>query len=153
MLPFLEACDPSMLIIRLLQAWPVLQVIAESIPSRFQYGVDTRLKQITETLSLWSLVENWIYFSLNLNKMWRAERILLSVLLNLKWQMRIEFLPRRRPARSSWGRRFRNKMFWQLSWGHGRVLSFQFQISNGDPSSILISGTFTGFADHGIPFL
>ena len=56
--------------------------------------------------------------------------------------MRIEFLARRRPARSSWGRRSRNKMFWQLSWGHGRVLSFQFQISNGDPSSILISGTF-----------
>ena len=58
-----------------------------------------------------------------------------------KWQMRIEFLARRRPARSSWGRRSQNKMFWQLSWGHGRVLSSQFQISNGDPSSILISGT------------
>ena len=86
-------------------------------------------------------MENWIYFSLNLNKTWRAEPILLSVLLNLKWQMRIEFLERRRPARSSWDRRSQNKMFWQLSWGHGRVLSSQFQTSRGDPSSILISGT------------
>ena len=34
-------------------------------------------------------------------------------------------------------------MFWQLSQGHGRVLSFQFQTSNGDLSSILISGTLT----------
>ena len=74
--------------------------------------------------------------------MWRAEPILLSVLPNQKWQMRIEFLARRRPARSSWGRRSRNKMFWQLSRGRGRALSFQFRISNGDPSSILISGTF-----------
>ena len=56
------------------------------------------------------------------------------------WQMRINFWARRRPARSSWGRRF-NKMFWQLSRGQGRALSFQLQISNGDPSSILISGT------------
>ena len=74
--------------------------------------------------------------------MWRAEPILLSVLPNQKWQMRIEFLARRRPARSSWGRRSRNKTFWQLSRGRGRALSFQFRISNGDPSSILISGTF-----------
>ena len=56
--------------------------------------------------------------------------------------MRNEFLARRRPARSSWGRRSRNKMFWQLSRGRGRALSFQLRISNGDPSSILISGTF-----------
>ena len=83
-----------------------------------------------------------IYFSLKLNKMWRAEPILLSVLPNQKWQMRIESLARRRPTRSSWGRRSRNKMFWQLSRGRGRALSFQLRISNGDPSSILISGTF-----------
>ena len=73
--------------------------------------------------------------------MWRAEPILLSVLPNQKWQMRIESLARRRPTRSSWGRRSRNKMFWQLSRGRGRALSFQLRISNGDPSSILISGT------------
>ena len=83
-----------------------------------------------------------IYFSLKLNKMWRAEPILLSVLPNQKWQMRIESLARRRPTRSSWGRRSKNKMFWQLSRGRGRALSFQLRISNGDPSSILISGTF-----------
>ena len=54
--------------------------------------------------------------------------------------MRINFWARRRPARSSWGRRS-NKMFWQLSRGQGRALSSQLQISNGDSSSILISGT------------
>ena len=153
MLPFLEACDPSMLIIRLLQAWPVLQVIAESIPSRFQYGVDTRLKQITETLSLWSLVENWIYFSLNLNKMWRAERILLSVLLNLndRWESNSYRGGAQRAVAEAAASEIRRFDSWVG--GHGRVLSFQFQISNGDPSSILISGTFTGFIDHGIPLL
>ena len=90
---------------------------------------------LTMTLSRGSLVENWIYFSLNLNKTQRAEPISLSVLLNQKWQMRIEFLSRRRPARSSWGRRSRNKMFWQLSWGPWA--GAQFPVPNIEQRSVL----------------
>ena len=152
MLPFLEACDPSMLIIRLLQAWPVLQVIAESIPSRFQYGVDTRLKQITETLSLWSLVENWIYFSLNLNKMWRAERILLSVLLNLndRWESNSYRGGAQRAVAEAAASKIRHFDSWVGAMGGCSVSSSKYRT---EASSILISGTFTGFIDHGIPLL
>ena len=107
---------------------------------------------LTKILPRGSLVENWIYFSLNLNKIVKSWAKLLSVLLKSKWQMRVDHFARRCLARSSWGRRATIRCFdsWVGAVGGCSVLSsnierrffLRFDLRN-----------FASSNDHGIPLL